>query len=160
MDRFVSRCRSAKVNLVVLTTLGVSLVPPEAFSQQIVYQPQNPSFGGSSFNSAHLLAIAEVDRPDPPSNDRDPFATGDEVTQAQLFAEQLERTILGRLSGNITDAIFGENADPEGTFRIDDSTSVEFETALNGDIFVRIRDELSGAVSTIEIPGFLNQTGR
>ncbi len=129
-----------------------------ANAQQITYQPINPSFGGSSFNSSHLLATAEIDRPDPPSNELGGLFGGDadEVTQASLFAEQLERTILGRLSANITNAIFGENAEPSGSFTYD-QTEVSFDTALNGDITLTITDTITQGTTTIEIPGFLNQ---
>jgi len=120
-----------------------------ANAQQITYQPINPSFGGSS---------AEIDRPDPPSNELGGLFGGDadEVTQASLFAEQLERTILGRLSANITNAIFGENAEPSGSFTYD-QTEVSFDTALNGDITLTITDTITQGTTTIEIPGFLNQ---
>ena len=131
-----------------------------AAAQDITFGFNNPSFGGNSFNSAHLLGIAELDRPDPPMDDDDFF--GDdlvEVTQADLFAQQLERTILGRLSGDITDAIFGENAEPSGNFRFD-NTTVAFETGLDGTIIVTIGDTLGGGESTIEIPSFLTQAGQ
>lgn len=137
------------------------LVSSTAVAQDITFKFVNPSFGGNSFNSAHLLAIAELDRPDPPEADTvgifgDNFG---EVSQADLFAEQLERTILGRLSSDISNAIFGENAEPSGEFRFD-TTSVQFETALNGTIFVTISDTLTNGQTVIEIPSFLTQSAQ
>ena len=144
----------------IAIAVGLGLVSSVAAAQDITFQFNNPSFGGNSFNSAHLLGIAEFDRPDPPRDDDGVFGADiAEVTQADLFAQQLERTILGRLSGDITDAIFGENAEPSGSFRFD-NTTVAFETELDGTIIVTIGDTLGSGESTIEIPSFLTQEGQ
>lgn len=122
-------------------------------AQDLAYQPLNPSFGGSSFNSSHLLSIAAIDRPDPPSSGGDAFGAGG-ITQADLFAERLERAILGRLSGQITDAIFGEDAEPNGEFAFG-NTRVVFDTSLDGDIDLTIIDTLSQSETRIQVPGSL-----
>lgn len=135
--------------------LFATLVTENASSQDFVYKPVNPSFGGSSFNSAHLLAIAAIDRPDPPARDGGGFDDDfGQVTQADLFAQQLERAVLGRLSAQITDAIFGDNAEADGTFAFG-NTQVDFETALDGTIFLTISDALTGGQTLIEVPSFL-----
>jgi len=150
-----------RVTCMALVSASTLLFATSLAAQQLTYQPINPSFGGSSFNSAHLLATAEINRPDPPDNGAGGLFGDDmEVTQAQLFAQQLERAILGRLSGDITNAIFGEDADPNGRFRVNETTEVVFETALNGDILVTILDGTSGGSSTIEIPSFLTQAAQ
>lgn len=132
----------------VSTTFCVSNI----LAQDFVYQPLNPSFGGSSFNSSHLLSIATIDRPDPPSSGGQ-FDEGN-ITQADLFAERLERAILGRLSNQITDAIFGEDADPNGEFEFG-NTRVVFDTSLDGDIDLTIIDSLSQNETRIQVPGSL-----
>lgn len=124
-----------------------------AAAQELVYTPVNPSFGGNSFNSSHLLSIAETDRPDPPSSaDSDPFDDG--LSQADLFVRQLESRILSRLSADITDAIFGEDAEPDGEF-VFDETTIAFNTLLDGTVVIAIEDAASGGVTTIEVPSFL-----
>ena len=128
-----------------------------AGAQELVYTPISPSFGGSSFNSAHVLAIAEIDRPDPPS-----FGAGGAAdrgaTQADFFIRQLENRILSQLSSNITEAIFGDNADPSGTFSFD-QTELNFQTLLDGTILIEIVDLSTGGVTTIEVPAFLTAAG-
>ena len=125
-----------------------------AFAQELVYTPVNPSFGGNAFNSSHLLAIAETDRPNPPSSRASAFAASSGATQTDFFIRQLESRILSRLSLDITEAIFGENAEPSGTFAFNDTT-LTFETLLDGTILLDIVDNASGATTTIEVPAFL-----
>ncbi len=140
-------------------TLQASLVSLLAFAsfasaQELVYTPVNPSFGGSPFNSSHLLAIAEIHRQDPPSSSS-PFG-GDrtESTRTSFFVRQLESRILSQISFDITEAIFGEGAEPNGTFSFGD-TELTFLTLGDGTIIVDIIDHLAGSTTTIEIPAFL-----
>lgn len=46
----------------ITLVLGVALLvaPIEGMTQDLVYQPVNPSFGGSPLNSGHLLSIANA----------------------------------------------------------------------------------------------------
>lgn len=126
-------------------------------AQDLVYTPVNPSFGGDPFNSSHLLGIANINRPDPPQS-QDPFGFGDdpESSQADFFVRQLESRILSRLSADITDAIFGPEADPSGVFQFDDTT-IAFETLLDGSILIEITDLANGGVTEIQVPAFLSQ---
>jgi len=141
----------------VLSVFLLSAALPAA-AQELVYTPVNPSFGGNSFNSSHLLAIAEIDRPDPPQDDT--FGGfGLETSQADLFVRQLESRILSRLSSNITDAIFGPDAEPSGEFVFED-TSIAFDTLIDGTIVLNIEDRTTGGVTTIEVPSFLAGIGQ
>lgn len=139
--------------IVLASVVFISAIAPAIQAQQLIYTPVSPSFGGSSFNSAHVLSIAEIHRPDPPSR------SGGELgrpgtTQTDFFVRQLENRILSELSRNITDAIFGEGAEPTGTFSFND-TELNFETLLDGTIVVQIIDLATGSTTTIEIPAFL-----
>ncbi len=127
-------------------------------AQDLVYTPINPSFGGDPFYSNHLLGIAEINRPDPPRASN-PFGSASDAgdSQADLFVRQLESRILSQLSADITDAIFGPNADPSGVFQFDDTT-IAFETSLDGSIGIEIIDLSDGAVTEIQIPASLLQT--
>jgi len=136
-----------------LFAISVALWSSQSLSQDLVYQPVNPSFGGDAFNSSHLLSIANIDRPDPPRRDS-PFDTGVEDSQADFFVRQLESRILSRLSADIVDAIFGPDAEPSGTFQFDDTT-IFFETLLDGTILIEITDLTDGGVTEIEIPSFI-----
>lgn len=135
-----------------------ALASSATFAQELVYQPVNPSFGGDSFNSSHLLSIANIDRPDPPQDDS---AFGNDIgdSQTDFFVRQLESRILSRLSSDITDAIFGPDADPSGTFQFNDTT-IAFETLLDGTVQIEITDIASGGVTQIEVPAFLTQSSQ
>ncbi|MEO0426200.1 MAG: curli assembly protein CsgF [Pseudomonadota bacterium] len=132
---------------------AVGLLSSQALAQELVHQFRNPSFGGPPFNSSHLLSIAEIDRPDPPQDTTTSFDAN--TSQADLFVRQLESRILSRLSSDITDAIFGEDAEPSGEFAFDD-TRISFDTLLDGSVIVSIEDQTTGGVTTIEVPGFLS----
>lgn len=138
--------------------LSAVLCGTSIHAQELVYTPLNPSFGGNSFNSSHLLSIAEIDRPDPPQEaGADPFDQG--LSQADLFVRQLESRILSRLSADITDAIFGPEAEPSGEFSFDDTT-IGFNTLLDGTVVIAIEDTTTGGLTTIEVPAFLAAAGQ
>ena len=140
--------------VVAAIAAGVSILTLPVLAQDLVYKPINPSFGGDPFYSSHLLGIAEIDRPDPPQDDL--FGPGGDggLTQADFFVRQLESRILSRLSQDITDKIFGPDADASGEFRFQ-GTTIAFETLLDGTVFIRIIDTANGGETTIEVPAFL-----
>lgn len=134
--------------------MAVAFISHSALAQDLVYTPVSPSFGGNPFNSSHLLAIAEIDRPPRPTSSGSAGTAGAGATQTDFFIRQLESRILSRLSLDITDAIFGEGAEPSGTFAFNDTT-LTFETLLDGSILLDIVDNTTGATTTIEVPAFL-----
>jgi curli production assembly/transport component CsgF len=79
------------------------------------------------------------------------------TTQTDFFVRQLESRILSQLSRDITDAIFGADAEPSGTFSFN-QTQLSFETLLDGTIQVEITDLVSGSTTLIEVPAFLTAT--
>ena len=139
---------------IISQMLAVMSLSCPALAQELVYTPVNPSFGGNPFNSSHLLSIAEADRPDPPAASSSAFAAASGATQTDFFIRQLESRILSRLSLDITDAIFGEGAEPSGTFSFN-QTTLSFETLIDGTILLDIVDNATGATTTIEVPAFL-----
>ena len=138
---------------ITASVMAVAFFSYSALAQELVYTPINPSFGGNPFNSSHLLANAEIHRPDPPSLAVS-AATSAGATQTDFFIRQLEARILSRLSLDITDAIFGVGAEPSGTFAFN-QTTLTFETLLDGTIRLDIVDNATGATTTIEVPAFL-----
>ena len=138
----------------VLFVMALAFLSHSSIAQQLVHTPRNPSFGGNPFNSAHFLATAEIDRPEKPKSDDDLFGTTAEASQTSFFIRQLESRILSRLSLDITEAIFGDGAEPSGTFAFNETT-LTFETLLDGTIVVNITDLSTGGTTTIEVPAFL-----
>lgn len=124
-------------------------LPAKASAQDLSYTPINPSFGGNPFNSSHLLGIANAQ-----NKSKDPAAARTNNSQAAIFAQQLQSRLLSALSGQIVDAIFGENPQQHGTISFGGQTIV-FDRGLDS-VTLNITDETSGEVTTIVIPTFVN----
>ena len=111
----------------------------------LVYQPINPAFGGRPLNGPFLLNSAQSQNkfkdPDRPRRGDDPSAQ---------FVRALESRLLSGLANQVTEAIFGENAEQSGTITFDDQT-IHFERGLDG-ISVEIIDTSTGSNTLIEIP--------
>lgn len=121
-----------------------------ASAQELVYTPVNPSFGGDSFNSAHLLGIANA------QNDyKDPNATTTGNSQIDQFLRQLQSRLLSSLAAQVNDAIFGDNPQESGTITFGDQT-ITFVRLLDS-VALTITDSTTGAVTEISIP-LLGQT--
>lgn len=117
-----------------------------ASAQELVYEPVNPSFGGNSFNSAHLLAIANA------QNDFErPETESSTSSDLDRFIRSLQSRLLSSLSTQVANAIFGENAQDSGTIRFGDQT-VSFVRTLDG-IELTITDA-DGTVTVITVPTF------
>jgi curli production assembly/transport component CsgF len=116
-----------------------------ASAQELVYTPVNPSFGGDSFNSSHLMAIANA------QNDyKDPDATTTGNSQIDQFLRQLQSRLLSSLAAEVNDAIFGENPQDSGTITFGDQT-ISFVRLLDS-VSLTITDTSTGAVTEISIP--------
>ncbi len=109
-------------------TFGASAAP-------LVYTPINPSFGGNPLNSSHLMGLAGAQRTatapaedDDGDGGEDPGSTPGS-SDADLFIRQLQGRLLSALASQVTEAIFGEDPQPEGTIVFGDTT-VHFENAL------------------------------
>lgn len=123
-----------------------------ASAQELVYTPVNPSFGGDSFNSAHLLGIANA------QNDyKDPDSESTGNTQIDQFLRQLQSRLLSSLAAQVNDAIFGENPQDSGTITFGDQT-ITFVRLLDS-VSLTITDSTTGAVTEISIP-LLGQTSQ
>jgi curli production assembly/transport component CsgF len=121
-----------------------------ASAQQQVYTPINPSFGGNPFNSSHLLGIANAQ-----NNFKDPNAPSN--SQTDIFARQLQSRLLSALSNNIVNAIFGPNAQNNGTVDFGGQT-IAWTRELD-QVTVTITDDASGQVTTIVVPTDISITG-
>ncbi len=141
----------------VLTAVAVTAFTAGiGYTQDLVYTPVNPSFGGNPLNATHLLNIANAQRQatarDADSNDPQDF--GGEVdpgpTDADLFIRQLQSRLLSALSSQVTDAIFGENPQDSGEV-VFGTTTIDFER-LAGSITLTITDSLDGTVTEIVVP--------
>ncbi|KQM88746.1 hypothetical protein ASE67_03185 [Sphingomonas sp. Leaf23] len=115
-----------------------------ALASDIVYTPINPSFGGSPFNSAHLLGIASAQ-----NKYKDP-ATDSKNSPADQFVRTLQSRLLSSLSTQITNLIFGENAKDSGLIKFGDQ-EISFVRGLDS-VTLTITNLSDGSVTEIVVP--------
>lgn len=118
-----------------------------ANAQELVYQPNNPSFGGNPFNSAHLLGVANSQNGH--EAPEDPEA---EQTQAEIFLRQLQSRLLSGLATEVSNAIFGENPQDSGRIVFDDQI-IDFNRGLDS-VTIVVTDVTLGTTTEIVLPLF------
>jgi len=133
------------VSRAALAAAALGWLGAAASAQELVYTPVNPSFGGDSFNSAHLLGIANAQ-----NNYKDPSNTTTGNTQIDQFLRQLQSRLLSSLAAQVNDAIFGENPQESGTITFGDQT-ITFVRLVDS-VSLTITDSTTGAVTEISIP--------
>ncbi|MGN6155362.1 MAG: curli production assembly/transport component CsgF [Sphingomicrobium sp.] len=122
-----------------------------ALAGDLVYTPIDPTFGGNPFNSSHLLGIANAQNK---FKDPDALSNG---SQADIFARQLQSRLLSALSGQIVDAIFGDNAQDHGTVDFGGQT-IEWVRDLD-QVTLTITNDGTGEVTTIVVPTIIDIGG-
>lgn len=80
-----------------LLRIGLILAATSAQATELIYTPINPNFGGNPLNGALLLNSALAQQ------DQDP--TTPKKTALELFNENLQRSILSRISSAMSSAI-------------------------------------------------------
>lgn len=143
-----------KIQAVALAaTLALSSSP--ALAGNLVYQPVNPAFGGSPLNGGWLQSEAQAQNIPQAAEQRrqqlfNALNQNDSrnLTPGQVFAQQLQTQLYSSLANQITQAIFGENARPNGTFTFQ-GTTIEF-TRIGPDVRVVINDGQTS--TTVVVP--------
>jgi curli production assembly/transport component CsgF len=113
-------------------------------SADMIYKPVNPSFGGDSFNSSHLQGLASSE------NQFKASASSAQESTSERFISMLESRLYSSLASQVSDAIFGANAQPSGTITFDDQTITFVNNGTN--ITLTVVDSTSGQVTNIVIP--------
>ncbi len=126
----------------IAIVLGLAIAPSRG--QDIVYQPINPSFGGNPFNSAHLLGIASAQ-----NKYKDPNALSSQDPASQ-FLRTLQSRLLSSLATQITDVIFGENAQDSGVIQFGDQM-ISFVRGVDS-VTLTITNNADGTVTEIIVP--------
>jgi curli production assembly/transport component CsgF len=137
------------LRLVALVSAGVLVLglPSAVLAQDLAYKPINPTFGGNSFNSNHLLGVANA------QNDYRDKRPATSTSQGDAFARQLQSRLLSAVSSQIVDAIFGENPQERGKIAMGGQI-IEFERDLEN-VTITITTEATGEVTTIVVPLFV-----
>ena len=105
---------SAWMRRITLAGSAALLMAGPAWAGTLVYTPTNPTFGGNPLNGSTLLNLAQIQN----QFQQSPSASSSSapLTQGQIFAQQLTSQLYASLANSITQAIFGANAAPSGTF--------------------------------------------
>jgi len=105
----------ARVRCATLTAAAVFVMAGPVYAGTLVYTPTNPTFGGNPLNGSMLFSSAQTQNQHQPSSET-PGSTNQPLTQGQIFAQQLTSQLYASLANSITQAIFGANAAPSGTY--------------------------------------------
>lgn len=114
----------------------------------LVYSPTNPTFGGSPLNGSYLFNNAQVQNQYTQSAAGSAGVGSAALTPGQIFAQQLTSQLYSSLANKITQAIFGENAQPSGTFTFEGTTISYAQTG--GNINISIND--GSTITNVSVP--------
>ena len=146
VSAFHTKSGGIKMRLLLLI-VGTCLATSGAMkveAQDIVFRPVNPSFGGNPLNSNHLLGIANSQRPE------EDVAPAPTRTTSERFVQILESRLLSSLAFDVTDSIFGEEAQESGTIKFDTLT-INFDNT-GTEVEISILDEGTGQITEIIVP--------
>jgi len=121
--RRIKSLKGALAGAALIATCGAGL------ASSLIYTPVNPNFGGSPLNGPWLQAQASSQNQFEQKNSA---AFGANLSPGQLFANELTSQLYASLANEITQAIFGKNAEKSGTFSFGGTTIT----------FVRVGDEI------------------
>jgi curli production assembly/transport component CsgF len=121
---------------------------PSAFSQDLVYRPINPAFGGDTFNYQWLLSSAQEQNDYKEKNELS-LLDDDPLKQ---FEQDLNRQILSQLSRRLVTDVFGEEGLKDGTFSLG-GFEIEISNNLDG-VHINILNINNGSETSIIVPFF------
>ena len=118
----------------------------QMFSQQLVYKPKNPNFGGDTFNYQWLLSSAEAQNTftDPNEEERE------EASDLENFTENLNSQLLNLVSRSLFADEFGDGELTPGTYTFG-SLSIEIFNSSDG-LVISILDVDTGEQTQVIIP--------
>jgi len=118
----------------------------QIFSQQLVYKPRNPNFGGDTFNYQWLLSSAESQNKfeDPNAEERE------EESDLERFTDNLNSQLLNLVSRSLFADQFGDGGLTPGTYTFG-SLSIEIFPSSDG-LVITILDTETGEQTQVIIP--------
>lgn len=123
--------------LIVCSTLAVQ-------SQDLVYRPINPAFGGDTFNYQWMLSSAQA------QNKFDDAAGGFSNNPLDDFEANLNRQILNELSRRLITQIFGEGEIEDGSFTFG-TLQITVASEIDG-VNITILNNSDGSQTSITVP--------
>lgn len=138
------RINRTLISLVVFLSIGY-----QCFSQDFVYKPINPAFGGDTFNYSWLLSAAQaqnlIENPEQTS-------FGSSRSTLDNFSESLNRQLLNQISRELITSQFGEEGLTDGVYSVGDF-QIDIATTLDG-LTITLFDNANGEQTQIVIPFF------
>ncbi len=138
---------------ILLFLIGlVSLATLSARGQGLVYRPNNPAFGGNTFNYQWMLSSAQAqDKSKDPAQRTSANGLNGRSSTSSLddFSSSLQRQLLSRITSNLLNKQFGETTLKEGTYQFGDF-QVTITNAADG-VLIRIVDG-KGGETTVTVP--------
>jgi len=122
----------------VMLLLLAAGVAGGAWATELIYQPVNPSFGGSALNGSYLLQKAQAQNAHSTTDTPKSFV--------DKFQESLERNLINSITRRIADGELTEGIYDTGEYRI------EVGTDTDGSVLVTITSHSTGAVTVIKMP--------
>ncbi|PWN63648.1 curli assembly protein CsgF [Chryseobacterium phosphatilyticum] len=117
-------------------------------SQQLVYKPVNPAFGGDTFNYQWLLSSANAQNQF--AEKKDYSSLLDNMNSLDSFSQSLNRQILSELSRKLFQDQFGDGGIEPGNYLFG-SLYLQITTTNQG-LLINILDTSTGDQSEIVIP--------
>lgn len=117
-------------------------------SQQLVYKPVNPAFGGDTFNYQWLLSSANAQNQFDEKNDYSDLLGN--LNSVDSFSQSLNRQVLSELSRKLFEDQFGEGSIQPGNYLFG-SMYLQVTTTAQG-LLINILDTSTGDQSEIVIP--------
>lgn len=131
----------SKVTLILFLILSVSYT----FSQDLVYRPKNPAFGGDTFNYQWLLSSAEAQNEFTEGN-----GARDDRSELDRFTQSLNNQLLSQISRTLFTEQFGDQGLTEGTYTFGSLFIEIFES--NEGLVIDILDTNTGDQTQVIIP--------
>ncbi|MFA5297790.1 MAG: curli production assembly/transport component CsgF [Lutibacter sp.] len=131
-----------KLNLIIV----LLSFPCFVFSQNLIYKPMNPFFGGDTFNYQQMLSSATA------QNDFTEGSKSDysQPTELENFTESLNRQLLNSLSRDLFQQQIGDEGLGVGTF-VFGSLVLDISPTTGG-LLINILDTKTGEQTQITIP--------
>lgn len=122
-----------------------------AWGSEMVYQPVNPSFGGSPLNGAWLLNSANAQNRHTAPSTGSAYSGYTAPTALETFNQRLQSMILDRLATSITGNVFESNGGlTPGTVETT-NFSISIVDIGNGMLRITTTDKATGAATTFEV---------
>ncbi len=133
--------------------LALALAFPAATAAgELVYQPVNPSFGGSPLNGPNLLNSANSQNKLTTDPNAQSLFGRTAQSQLDLFNQRLQSLILDRIATSLTSSLFDPLSGALKPGRVETSSFlIDIVDQNNGTLLITTTDKTTGASTSFQI---------